>query len=134
LDLIRRLFNWKPDPSYVQELQDGNTPPDQAMQQLWSVCDGILRIRMNVATVLVALGSTLMAISFGVLSQSQLGRSTGEENSQAWLYTNGWIPAVILLAVMCLVYLAAWHMFNIGAKVADYYQDEVRGRWLQQED
>ena len=132
LEFIRRLRNWKPDADYIQELQDSNTSSADAMQQLWNVCDGILRIRMNVATVLVAVGSALMAISLGILSQ--LGRSTGAESSQAWLYTNGWVAAVTLLVAAFATYFAAWQMFNIVTKVADYYQDEVRGRWLQQED
>jgi len=112
------------------------------MQQLWNVCDSILRVRMNVATVLVAVGSALMAAFVGVLSQvlSQFGGSTGAVSSQAWLYTNGWIAAVILLlGVIVLLaairtYLWAWEMFSIVTRIADYYQYEVGRRWLRQED
>ncbi len=132
MDLIRRLHNWKPDPGYLQELQDATTSPADAMQQLWNVCDGILRIRLSAAAILVGLGSALMAMYFGTLSQ--LIHSNGPDSSQPWLCIGYLLGVVMLLFGAIASYFAACAMFSIVTKITRYYQDEVCSRWLQEDD
>lgn len=132
MELLRRLRNWKPDPEYLRDLQEGIEPPKDAMQQLWDLCDVVVRLRMSVATALAGVGSALLAIALAAILQ--LVADAECRNLPAWRWSVSLLIAAAILLAGVWSWVIAHDMVSIASRIGPYYQDEVRDRWLRKEE
>ncbi len=124
MTIVQKMRRWKPAVEYVDCLRGHESDPMQAMAQLWAVCDATARVRANVGSVCVALGSGFVAAFLGAVFKM----AEGPEKTE--ILISAIVAFVTLLAGVWLL-LFACEMFEITRKLPDHYAFTVRRYWLE---
>jgi len=128
LELIRNLQNWKVPAVYLAAVEGGVEGNAEAIQHIWQLCDAISRLRVGVAALFAAVGSTLLAIFAGIMIQLV---TASQLPSWYWVV---WAVLCVILASAVASWWIAYNMLEIASRVVPYFRDEITDRWLGSED